>query len=1038
MRKIFIFIFVMTGLLAFAQESAQYRDKLANFKSGRYLIDKSLYLPAKYEFEHYIAQPDRPSFEKYDRLKTEAALGSVVSGLRIDLPKGESEVINFIELNYPNPICKDAILELASYYYNDKRYLDAVAYYDKWDLNSLSSLEMSEASFKKGYSLFVQSKFAEAQKEFSRVKGFKNIFYYPVNYYDGMTHYFLNDYANAVESFRKAEESAAYGPYTPYYIAQIHFAQKEYDKLIAHGEKSILNGKTNNKTEIRQLLGQAYYINNDFARALPHLEYYEANTEKLSAEEFYQLAFTQYQMGKYEEAKKNFLELTNENSRMGQMANYYLADSYIKLDDALSARAAFRKVSQMNFDPGMQEEASFNYGKISAELNYDREAINVLIEIPQKSTFFNEAQNLINDILVNSGDYTNSIAIIESLPKLTPKLESTYQVVTLKRGLQHYQEGQFAESEKILIKSLQYPKDQAITAQSYFWLSQIYGNNKEYKRSSTELDKYFKIASKLNNLPEESSMALGYYYQAYNFLKLKDYSAAEENFKKTISTINSNRNSIANETIMNRILPDAYVRTGDALFKSRKYSDALTFYKQAIDRKQGNYVYALFQSAIIEGLMGRSFEKISTLETIRDQHRTSDYYDDALFALGDTYQGLGTIDNAVVAYQKLVDEVGRKSVLYNNATLRLGLITYNAGDYNKALTFYKSVMENSPSQQERNEALLAIEEIYLKDLKQPNEYIAYAEKSSGVQFSDYARDSINFSVAKNFYLNAEYDKAITALSDYLQKFPRGFFRNEALYTRADGYNLQKDYTKALQDYESLIANVPNQYEERALLKAAIISYNYTQNFSKSLQYYKVYETKVSNENDKYQAQLGALRSAFRVGPDSDVKSFGYKIINSNLATKDEKASAYYYVGKIHLKEKSSVEAFNAFDAVATMSNNNQAAEAKYLMAEILYSQGKISQAEIQSNKVAEEASNYPYWVAKSIILLSDIYLGRKDLINARAALEAVIDNFNDDAAIVDIAKNKLKVVQKAEEEQSRIKPPSTPGKLELQSSGGQE
>ncbi len=1019
----------------FAQESAQYRDKLSNFKTGKYLLDKSLYLPSKYEFEHYIKQPDRPSFEKFERLKTEVALGSVIAGLRIDLPKGETEIKNFIELNYPNPICKDAILELASYYYNEKRYLDAVAYYDMWDLNKLSSLEMSEASFKKGYALFVQSKFIEAQKEFSRVKGFKNVFYYPTNYYDGMTHYFLNDYAKAVESFNRSEESAAYGPFIPYYIAQIYFAQKEYDKLIVHGEKSILQSKTKNKTEIRQLLGQAYYVKNDFARALPHLEFYEANTEKLSADEFYQLGFTQYQMGSYEKAKRNFLALTNESSRMGQMANYYLADCYLKLDDALSARAAFKKVSQMNFDPGMKEEASFNYGKISAELNYDREAIAILIDIPQNSIFYNESQELINDILVKSGDYSNSISIMESLPKLSTKLEGTYQDVSLKRALQLYQEGDFKQAEMTFKKSLQYPKNQTFTAQSYFWLGQIYSNANEFKRSISEYEKFLKMATKLTDLPEESSLPLAQYYQAYNYLKLKDFASAEQNFKSSIIGIN-NKRTFANETIMNRILPDAYVRTGDCLFKNRKYNDALTFYEQAIERKQGNFVYALFQSAIIEGLIGKPYEKIQTLETIVDNHKNSEFYDDALFYLGDAHQGLNTVDNAVVSYQKLINEVGTKSEFYNVSLLRLGLLTYNAGEIEKALTYYKSVISNKPSPKERSEALIAIEEIYLKDLQKPNEYIVYAENSGGVQFSDFSRDSLNFHVAKTFYLNADYEKAISSLSDYLQKFPKAYYKNEALYTRADCYNLQKDYGRALQDFEALIANAPNQYEERSMLKAAIISYNYAQNFSKALQYYKAYETKVTNENEKYQAQLGALRSAFRVGPDSDVKQFGYKIINSTLSSKDEKASAYYYVGKVHLKENAKVDAFSAFDAVASMSSNNQAAEAKYLMAEILYSQGKIKDAEKQCNIVSEQSSNYPYWVAKSIILLSDIYVGRKDLINARAALEAVIENFNDDPSLVNIAKEKLAIVEKIELEQNRIKPKSIPGKLELQNSTG--
>ena len=43
-----------------------------------------------------------------------------------------------------------AILELASYYYNNGRYDEAITYYDKIsDFNQLSDLELSELSFKR-------------------------------------------------------------------------------------------------------------------------------------------------------------------------------------------------------------------------------------------------------------------------------------------------------------------------------------------------------------------------------------------------------------------------------------------------------------------------------------------------------------------------------------------------------------------------------------------------------------------------------------------------------------------------------------------------------------------------------------------------------------------------------------------------------------------------------------------------------------------------------------------------------------------------
>lgn len=45
-------------------------------------------------------------------------------------------------------------------------------------------------------------------------------------------------------------------------------------------------------------------------------------------------------------------------------------------------------------------------------------------------------------------------------------------------------------------------------------------------------------------------------------------------------------------------------------------------------------------------------------------------------------------------------------------------------------------------------------------------------------------------------------------------------------------------------------------------------------------------------------------------------------------------------------------------------------------------------------------SAYPYWVAKGLILLSDISMQKNDIFNAKAALEAVQENFREDKEIL--------------------------------------
>jgi TolA-binding protein len=155
------------------------------------------------------------------------------------------------------------------------------------------------------------------------------------------------------------------------------------------------------------------------------------------------------------------------------------------------------------------------------------------------------------------------------------------------------------------------------------------------------------------------------------------------------------------------------------------------------------------------------------------------------------------------------------------------------------------------------------------------------------------------------------------------------------------------------------------------------------------------------------------------------------------ANADEQATAMYYAGKTHYKKNDLNAAKDNFDRAGKKANNNQAAESRYLVAEILYKQGDKSGAEAQCNAANDANASYPFWIAKSLLLLSDIYVDRNDLFNARAALEAVIENFSDDKDLLASANEKLVNVENLEKQNTRIKPAATSSNLlEMQSGGG--
>src|SRR5690606_8073178 len=111
---------------------------------------------------------------------------------------------------------------------------------------------------------------------------------------------------------------------------------------------------------------------------------------------------------------------------------------------------------------------------------------------------------------------------------------------------------------------------------------------------------------------------------------------------------------------------------------------------------------------------------------------------------------------------------------------------------------------------------------------------------------------------------------------------------------------------------------------------------------------------------------------FRLGRSSDINLFAEKVISNSLASQEEKVVAQYYKGKNAYAQGNLEEAFRSFSIVESGASNHQAAEARYLMAEIYFKQGNLEKAEEQCNITNAKSSNYPSWIAKSLILISDI------------------------------------------------------------------
>ncbi len=1025
---------VLLSTLLCAQKTTIYTDANRAYKEGLDFYDKGLYAQAQEKFRQAVTML-RPINETQARLlMDQAELSEVKCAVRLEQIDGEKNLINFIRNKKPDPIYDEALLEIATYYFNAREYQKANAYYDQVPTLGMKSAERAEIKFKMGYGYFAQKQFANAKRTFTEIKDVQGDYYYPSNYYLGLCYFFDGDYDSSIRNLKIAGTSSEYDDEIPYYLTQIFFAQRRFDELIAYAEPKLNERGLDNKKEMYQLVGQSYFEKGNYSQALTYLSYYAEQTNKLREEEFYQLGFAQYQVGQYEEAIKSFKELSDVNSLIGQNAMFYLADSYLKLGQKRNALTPLATAKRMEFDPQIREDAVFNHAKLAYELNQPKIAIADLQQIQPESQYYLEAQQLMGSIFLNYRDYQQALDILDNIPNKTPQLLETYQKVALYRGMQLLQEGQPSVAKSFFEKSLEYSFDGRTKAIAIYWLGEIAHREKQYAASIQLMNQFLTLAQTQRNLPDESSVFTANYVQGYNYFKQENYTAAQQYFAFVVDGIKRNQSFIRNTKISNQILGDATMRAGDCLFKRNQYQAAVQFYDEAISNRYSGYDYAIFQKALIEGLRGRTTDKILALERIPKEFPKSEFADDALLALGATYQEMGKLGEASAPLQRLVSEYSKSSPLVNQAYMRLGLISYNGGNLNAAINYYKQVLNNNPEPTETSQSLAALREIYVDDLGRPDDYFALL-RTTGLTVDNFERDSLNYQAALGRYETGDYQRAITAFTNYIQNFPNGWYLLDAYYYRGEAYSSTRRFDEALNDYEFVINKGPSRFYLQALEKAAIIAYNHSQNFQKSYEYYNLLEVAATDPEKVFDAQLGALRSAYRSNNTQAVYNLSSKVANNPNATVEQRASANFYLGKLAFDQGDLDNALRAFTQVTQMVNNEQAAEARYLRAEIYYRKGQLEQAKQITLNANSESSAYPYWVAKSVLLLGTILHDQNDLLNARAALEALIENYNDDQEIVNQARIKLNQVNLKIEQNSRLNRNFDSGNMEFNNNG---
>jgi len=1006
-------LLLLSAFALSAQETAVYNEANLAYKRGVDFFNQNLYGIAQKEFR--VAMDIlRPANEpEWKAIKIDAELYHAKCAVRIDQPEAEKLVLDFLRENSPSAVASQAALEIGDYYFNQKQYDKALTYYDLAPTGSGAARD--EIRFKQGYAYFVTKKFGLAKTAFMPLKdNARSQWYEPANYYYGCCAFFEGKYDEAAKAFTRAESSPKYKANVPHYLTQIYAAQKNWDKVISYGTPRANDANVKNRAEINQLVGQAHYEKGDYKSALPFLEFAAKNGAPLRPADYYQLGYAQYQNGLYKPAIQNFEELSKQDSLLGQNGLYHLGDAYLRVKDKNSkfnARNAFGKAASMNFDKSVKEDALINYAKLSYELKYDRDAIEALQRISPQSKYYDDAQALMSEVFLNTRDYDRAVSTLENVKNRTARLDATYQQVTFLRGLQLYQSNQKDEARRYFNKSLEFPINKRTAILCSFWLGSISHDAGEYAVSKQHMSSFFSAAKPYAaDLPEESNLNMCNYVQGYNNLKLKDFKAANVNFRAAVDGFK--KSGTKNEQIRSAVLGDAVLRAGDCYFKNNQYSEALTMYDEAVKKKYEGFEYALFQKAVIRGLQGNKEDKILALESLVEDYPNSRYTDEALFQLGDTYFEMERYDRAITPFRRIVSDFKGKSNLINQSLLKLGLISVNQGSSRVAIDYYKQVFAGNPEPEECKQALDALREIYVKDLGDPEGYNRFVETVPNCGGAikpgqTGSGEATAFESAEYQYNQGRYEKAIELFTNYLAKYPTGTNVLAGYYLRGESYSALKQFEKAQKDYASVIGKGNSKHYPKAAEKASLIALNTTKDYGQAFEYARKWEDAAVTENSRFDAQLVALQAAYKTNNSVAVGEYANKVNQSRLANQEQLAVANFYSGKMAYDKGEYTRAYPALQSVTENSTTELMAEAYHYLSQILYRQRKYGEAEEMITEANKASAGYDDWIARNLILLSDVYADQGDKNSAMAALEGIIDNYTgDDKSIMDTAKQK--------------------------------
>ncbi|MBQ9400063.1 MAG: tetratricopeptide repeat protein [Bacteroidales bacterium] len=860
--------------------------------------------------------------------------------------------------------------------FDEGNYTEAAAWLDKVDTRRLYRDQVPEYTFKRGYCDYDRVSYPEARKRFLALQDMEFTDYTaPSRYALGFMSYADANFDEAISWFAKAQSDPRFAELCRFYILDCEFMRKNYDYVIANFPEVFEASTGERREHLARIISESYLVQGDKEKAR---EFYDASyREDMTRSDYFYAGSVLYAVEDYPGAIENYSKMPDRSDSLGQIANYHLGNAYIHTRNQVAALTAFRDASVVAFDPEITEDALFNYAKLAFDLNQDTSGFEEYIKRYSTSRKGDQIYGYMALTALVKRDYAAAVEAYDCIDELSPDETSNYMKANFLRGVQLYDAGAYRDAIPCFrAASFYLPHQNPFNQLSRYQLAESYYRTERYSEAADLYSDLYNLSA-LDGSPMGRMLPLNI---AYSHYKLGNYDTAARWFDNYVASGEKTWRE------------DAMTRRADCDFARRDYKAAINSYgalEQAFDSPDNIYPY--YMRALAYGLNANKRQKASTLAKVEKASPSAPMYDEAMYELGRSQMEISKPEDAIRAFELL--RTNTSDPAYRaKALIGEGMVYRNEHEYDQALDRYKQVVSSMRGSEYAADALQAIESIY-QARKQPQKYLEYLEENRiNASISEADREALYFSTAEQLFLASSWQQALGSLQKYLDTYPEGSSRAQAVFYMAECYKSLGDKEKACDKYkEAYGMDKSGHFAELSLVNYARLSYD-LEHYKDAYEGYAMLLTEARLEDNKPLARQGMMRAAFRSHdyPSAIIAAAAVKSGSKDASLRRE---ADYVTAKSMLATSRRDEALEIFRSLSSEASTPEGAEAWYLIIKDQYERGRFEDVEKSVYAFSSASTAQQYWLACAFLVLGDSFIERHMLDQAQATYESIRDGY---------------------------------------------